>query len=62
MAAKGKGREKFKLESTAVLENGEPSKYYYTMEAKKGAPKLEIMKYDPRVRKHVKFKQVKLSK
>lgn len=60
MAAKGKGREKFKLESTAILENGEPSKYFYTVTARKGAEKLELKKYDPRVRKHVIFKQTKL--
>jgi large subunit ribosomal protein L33 len=61
MAGKGKGREKFKLESTAVLENGQPSKYFYTVKIRKGAEKkLEVMKYDPRVRKHVKFKQTKL--
>jgi large subunit ribosomal protein L33 len=57
-----KGREKFKLVSTAVLENGKPSGYYYTVQLRKGADKLERMKYDPRVRRHVLFKQAKLSK
>jgi ribosomal protein L33 len=61
MAAKGK-REKFKLLSTATLESGKPSMYYYTFEAKKGAEKLEKMMYDPRVQRHVLFKQAKLSK
>lgn len=60
MAGKSKGREKFKLESTAILENGEPSKYYYTIAVKKGSPALKLMKYDPRVRKHVLFERKKL--
>jgi large subunit ribosomal protein L33 len=60
MAAKGKGREKCKLESTAILENGKPSKHFYTITVRKGADKLEIRKYDPRVRRHVLYKQTKL--
>jgi|LakMenEpi03Aug12_release.lakeMendotaPanAssembly.Ray.scaffolds.fasta_scaffold281332_2 large subunit ribosomal protein L33 len=53
MAAKGKGREKFKLLSTE-------SPHFYTITAKKGAPKLEIKKFDPTIRKHVLYKQTKL--
>ncbi|MBA2654506.1 MAG: 50S ribosomal protein L33 [Gammaproteobacteria bacterium] len=60
MAAKGKGREKFKLVSTATLESGEPSKHFYTITARKGAEKLKIKKYDPRVRKHVVYQQEKM--
>lgn len=59
MAAKSK-RDKIKLESTAILETGKPSKHFYTVTARKGAEKLELMKYDPRVRKHVIYKQTKL--
>lgn len=62
MAAKGKGREKFKLQSTAILENGKQSDYFYSITARKGADKLELKKYDPRVRKHVLFKQAKHKK
>jgi large subunit ribosomal protein L33 len=60
MAAKGKGREKFKLVSTAILENGKPSKHFYTITRRKGAEKLKIKKYDPRVRRHVIYEQSKL--
>ena len=61
MATKAsKRKEKFKLESTAILPNGEPSKHFYTITALKSAEKLELKKYDPRVRKHVLYKQVKL--
>jgi ribosomal protein L33 len=54
--AKGKGREKFKLQSTV-------SKHFYTITARKGAEKLEIKKFDPTkgVRRHVLYKQTKLS-
>jgi large subunit ribosomal protein L33 len=60
MAAKGKGREKHKLESTGTFEDGTPSKHFYTITRKKGAPKLEVMKFDPRLRKYVLYKQTKL--
>lgn len=53
MAAKGKGREIWKLQSTE-------SSHFYTMTVRKGAEKLEIMKYDPILRKHVLYKQSKL--
>ncbi len=64
--AKGKGRDKAKLESTAVLESGEPSKHFYTITIRKGATykngknTIELMKYDPRVKKHVLYKQKKM--
>ena len=50
-------REKIKLLSTAG------TGYFYTTDKNrtKKAEKLEIKKYDPRVRKHVVFKESKLS-
>jgi large subunit ribosomal protein L33 len=55
MAAKG-GREKIKLESTAGT-----GVFYTTNKNKKTTPeKLEFMKFDPKARKHVLFKEVKL--
>ena len=55
MAAKG-GREKIKLESTAGTGH-----FYTTTKNKKTKPeKMEIMKYDPKVRKHVAYKEAKL--
>lgn len=53
MASKGKGREKFKLASTE-------SEHFYTITVRKGAEKLEVKKYDPKVRRHVLYKQTKL--
>ncbi len=53
--AKG-GREKIKLESTAGTGH-----FYTTSKNKKTTPgKLEFVKYDPKVRKHVAHKEVKL--
>jgi len=51
-------REIIKLESTAG------TGYFYTItkNKKKNTEKLEINKYDPRARKHVKFVEKKLSK
>ena len=55
MAAKG-GREKIKLESTAGT-----GLFYTTSKNKKTTPqKLEFMKFDPKARKHVLYKEVKL--
>ena len=55
MAAKG-GREKIKLESTAGTGH-----FYTTSKNKKTTPqKLEFMKFDPKARKHVEYKEVKL--
>ncbi|MGE5946846.1 MAG: 50S ribosomal protein L33 [Betaproteobacteria bacterium] len=53
--AKG-GREKIKLESTAG------TGYFYTTTKNKKTTtgKLEFSKYDPKARKHVKFKETKL--
>jgi large subunit ribosomal protein L33 len=49
-------REKIKLESTAGT-----GYFYTTAKNKRTTPeKLEFMKYDPRARKHVAFKEVKL--
>ena len=49
-------REVVKLVSTAG------TGYYYTVKAKKDKEKLLLKKYDPRVKKHVEFKQAKLTK
>ncbi len=55
MAKKGK-REKIKLESTAGTGH-----FYTTVKNKQATPKkLELKKYDPRVRKHVVYKETKL--
>ena len=53
--AKG-GREKIKLESSAGTGH-----FYTTDKNKKTTPqKLEMMKFDPKARKHVSYKVVKL--
>ena len=53
--AKG-GREKIKLESTAGTGH-----FYTTSKTTRTTPeKLEMMKYDPKARKHVAYKEVKL--
>ena len=55
MATKG-GREKIKLESSAGTGH-----FYTTSKNKKTTPeKLEMMKFDPRARKHVMYKEMKL--
>jgi large subunit ribosomal protein L33 len=55
MAAKG-GREKIKLESTAGTGH-----FYTTSKNKKTTPgKLEFLKFDPKARKHVLYKEIKL--
>ena len=55
MAAKG-GREKIKLESTAGTGH-----FYTTSKNKRTTPeKLEMIKYDPKARKHVAYKETKL--
>ncbi len=49
-------REKIKLESSAGTGH-----FYTTTKNKKTKPeKLELMKYDPTVRKHVTYKETKL--
>ena len=49
-------REKIKLESSAGTGH-----FYTTTKNKKTKPeKLEIMKYDPKARKHVAYKETKL--
>jgi large subunit ribosomal protein L33 len=53
--AKG-AREKIKLESSAG-----PGHFYTTNKNKKTTPeKLEFMKFDPKARKHVLYKETKL--
>jgi large subunit ribosomal protein L33 len=55
MATKGT-REKIKLESSAGTGH-----FYTTNKNKKTTPdKLEFMKFDPKARKHVLYKEVKL--
>ena len=55
MASKG-GREKIKLESTAGTGH-----FYTTSKNKKTTQgKLEFMKFDPKARKHVIYKEIKL--
>jgi large subunit ribosomal protein L33 len=55
MASKG-GREKIKLESTAGTGH-----FYTTSKNKKLHPeKMALMKFDPKARKHVDYKEVKL--
>ena len=51
-------REFIKLESTAG------TGYFYTItkNKKKHTEKLELKKFDPKIRKHVLFKEKKLSK
>ncbi|HEX6828636.1 MAG TPA: 50S ribosomal protein L33 [Burkholderiales bacterium] len=53
--AKG-AREKIKLESTA----GTGHFYTTTKNKKTTTGKLEFMKFDPKARKHVKYKETKL--
>ena len=49
-------REKIKLESTAGT-----GQFYTTTKNKRTMPeKMEIKKYDPKVRKHVIYKETKL--
>ena len=49
-------REKIKLESTAGTGH-----FYTTNKNKKTTPgKLEFMKFDPKARKHVLYKEIKL--
>ena len=50
------GREKIKLESTAGTGH-----FYTTSKNKKTTPdKLEFIKFDPKARKHVLYKETKL--
>jgi large subunit ribosomal protein L33 len=57
MATKG-GREKIKLESTAGTGH-----FYTTNKNKKTTPeKLEFLKFDPKARKHVLYKETKLNR
>jgi large subunit ribosomal protein L33 len=54
--AKSTKYEKIKLVSTAK------TGYFYTASKKKGNDKLSLKKYDPKLRKHVEFKEAKLTK
>ena len=51
-------REIMKLESSA----GTGTFYTFTKNRKLQQGKLEVMKFDPKIRKHVKFVEKKLSK
>ncbi|SMP57527.1 50S ribosomal protein L33 [Noviherbaspirillum suwonense] len=51
-----KGRDKIKLESTAGTGH-----FYTTTKNKRTMPgKMEIMKFDPKARKHVAYKETKI--
>jgi large subunit ribosomal protein L33 len=51
-----KGRDKIKLESTAGTGH-----FYTTDKNKRNMPeKMEIMKFDPKARKHVIYKETKI--
>jgi large subunit ribosomal protein L33 len=52
--AKAGSRELIRLISTAG------TGYFYTTDKKRGKDKLELKKYDPKVRKHVVFKEGKI--
>lgn len=54
--AKSTKREVVKLVSTAG------TGFYYTAKVRKDKDKLLLKKYDPKARKHVEFKQAKLTK
>ncbi|MCB9228463.1 MAG: 50S ribosomal protein L33 [Deltaproteobacteria bacterium] len=54
--ARSTRREKVKLVSTAG------TGFYYTLNKLKGKDKLVLKKYDPKVRKHVDFREAKLTK
>ena len=54
--AKSQKREKVKLVSTAK------TGYFYTVNKKKSLGKMLLKKYDPKIRKHVEFKEAKLQK
>ena len=51
-------REIFKLESTAKTGHY----YTFTKNKKKQVEKLSVMKYDPKIRKHVLYREKKLTK
>ena len=52
------GRDKIKLESTAGTGH-----FYTTDKNKRTTPeKMEIMKFDPKARKHVMYKETKIKK
>lgn len=52
--AKSNKRELIRLVSTAG------TGYFYTTQKKRGKDKIELKKYDPKIRKHVVFKEGKI--
>ena len=52
--AKKDNRELIRLVSTAG------TGYFYTTKRKKGRDKLNLKKYDPKIRQHVLFKEAKI--
>jgi large subunit ribosomal protein L33 len=52
--AKAAARELIRLVSTAG------TGYFYTTDKRRGKDKLELKKYDPKIRKHVVFKESKI--
>lgn len=52
---------KGKVEKIKMVSSANTGFYYTTQKNKQNTPdKLELMKYDPVVRKHVKFKESKI--
>ena len=54
MAKKAGQRELIRLVSTAG------TGYFYTTKRKKGREKMVLKKFDPKIRKHVDFKEAKI--
>jgi len=59
-----KGRENIRMQSTGVLTSGKRSPYYKTQTKNKKVEtdKRKRMMYDPFIRKHVLFEEMKLAK
>ena len=55
-------REKIKLVSTGQKANGKPTGTFYTTTKNKTTmpEKMEIIKFDPVIRQHIKFKEAKI--
>lgn len=54
MAKSKNSRELIRLVSTA------DTGYFYTTTKKRGREKLQLKKYDPKIKKHVVFKEAKI--
>ncbi len=61
MAAKSKGKSKAGRELIRLVSTAGTGFFYTTSKNKKRTPdKLVLKKYDPKVRKHVEFKEAKI--